>query len=276
MRAAIRTMAIAALLLGACGDKKPAADKPADPPAAVAKPTTPTTPPKPAAPTCAAGMALLDGGSFTSKRGGAAKLDGFCLDQSEVTVAAYQACVDGGACTEPDREAGESCNWGASGDPPEVKRGEHPVNCVDHAQAVTYCEAQGRRLPTADELEWAQRGGAAATIYPWGNDEAPSRICADAAKHADYPRAPVTCAVGACAASDSPHKIHDLSGNLAEWTATSTGEQRLVCGGQTSCQHGSVPKIREALAAGACLGQDATQKFEGVGFRCAGSTTASR
>lgn len=221
---------------------------------------------------CPAGMARLDGGAFTSKRGGEVKIAAFCVDATEVTVDAYKKCVDGGKCTEPDREAGESCNWGQVGDPAEVKRGAHPQNCVDHAQAQAYCAAQGKRLPTVDEFEWAQRGGAAGTPFPWGDDRLPRRVCARANKNPDYPRAPVTCPVASCPSGASPQKVHDLSGGLQEWTASPHPKkpaQRLVCGGQTSCQAGSVNRIDKTLEAGFCLEQDPAQKFEGVGFRCA-------
>ncbi|MBK7536110.1 MAG: SUMF1/EgtB/PvdO family nonheme iron enzyme [Myxococcales bacterium] len=248
----------------------PAAPTPAATPAAtVAAAAAPT--PKAAA-SCGDTMATLAAGSFASKRGGAATITGFCLDLTEVTVAAYQACVDAGKCTEPDPEAGEACNWGASGDPPEVKRGQHPINCVDQRQAAAYCAWRDARLPTAEEFEWAQRGGSAGTPYPWGDDELPRRVCSRANKNPDYHRAPVTCPVGSCPYGDSPERVHDLSGNLAEWTATGPAagaEQRFVCGGQTSCQAGSVNRVDKTLAAGFCLAQAASQKFEGVGFRCA-------
>lgn len=221
----------------------------------------------------------MPAGSFRSKRGNEVSLAAFCLDRNEVTVAAYQACVDAGKCTEPDTEAGESCNWKTSGDPASVKRNLHPINCVDQAQAAAYCASQGRRLPTADEFEWAQRGGAAATPFPWGDDELPRRVCSRANKNPDYPRAPVTCAVGSCPAGASPQKIQDLSGNVAEWTSSpplakpgqKPSDERLVCGGQTSCQAGSINRVEKALGAGACLAQSASSKFEGVGFRCARS-----
>lgn len=220
---------------------------------------------------CAAGMISLAGGSFTSKRG-AFTIAPLCLDRTEVTLAAYRACVKKGACTEPDPEAGEGCNWDTSADPPEIKRDRHPINCVDQAQAAAYCAARGLRLPTAEEFEWAQRGGAAGAPFPWGDDELPRRVCSRANKNPDVHRAPVTCAVGACPAGDSPEGLHDLSGNLSEWTSSAPaagGEQRLVCGGQTSCQAGSINRVDKTLAAGFCLSQTASQKFEGVGFRCA-------
>jgi formylglycine-generating enzyme len=282
----MRLVALVVLVLAACQREtraEPIGAKAATPAtkakASAAAAPAPAAPAKPAASAggatgCAAEMAPLGPGRFSSRRGGEAKLGSFCLDRTEVTAAAYQACVDAGKCTEPDPEAGEACNWKTSGDPREVKRGRHPINCIDQAQAAAYCAAQGLRLPSADELEWAQRGGDAATPFPWGDDELPRRVCSRANKNPDYPRAPVTCPVGSCPSGDSPDKIQDLSGNVAEWTSTvspKAQDERLICGGQTSCQAGSINRVSKALAAGSCLAQSATAKFEGVGFRCARS-----
>lgn len=229
---------------------------------------------------CAAGQLALPGGRFLSRRAARgeapSQVASFCLDLTEVTVAAHRACVAAGACSEPDLEAGEACNGGAASE-----RSAHPINCVAQAQASAFCAWRGLRLPTAAELEWAQRGGPAATRYPWGNDESPRRLCPAAAPRPVEPGAAVSCPVAACPRSDSPSGLHDLSGNVAEWTASvaSRQDERLVCGGQTVC--GEEPAITRrgkararlpaALAAGACLAVPASAAREGVGFRCAGA-----
>lgn len=215
-------------------------------------------------------MARLEGGAFTSKRGGAATVAGLCLDLTEVTVADWKKCVKAGHCTEPDTEAGDTCNWGNS-DPAGFKRDRYPINCISAAQAEAYCKAQGKRLPTAHEFEWAQRGGSAGTTYPWGADQLPRRVCARANKNPDFYRAPTSCPVGSCPEGDNPQKIHDLSGNLAEWTASagSNPGQRLVCGGSTSCEAGGVNKVNPGHAAGSCLDTDGGERLVGVGCRCA-------
>ena len=307
-RRAARGLAMALLVLGvlaACRREtgaEPLKDLPAGKktaPAAAAAAASPATaaagtapakqapaPVAPAAPRAAKGCAIdqaqLPAGKLPISDKGTTLLRAFCLDRTEVTVAAYRACVDAGKCTEPDTEAGEACNWDSSGDPATVVRGKHPINCVDQAQAKAYCAFAGKRLAAAPELEWAQRGAEAGTPYPWGDDELPRRVCSRANKNPDYPRAPVTCPVGSCPSGDSPHKVQDLSGNVAEWTLTTAPmkiggkgapppAEVLVCGGQTSCQAGSINRVGKSLTAGACLAQDPKQKFEGVGFRCASS-----
>jgi len=99
----------------------------------------------------------------------------FFIDKTEVTVAAYKACVDAGKCTvpsvhRPDIAEDEvlkfapMCNYGTPG------RNDHPVNCVDLGQAAAYCDFIGKRLPTEAEWEYAARG-TDGRKYPWGNDE---------------------------------------------------------------------------------------------------------
>lgn len=129
----------------------------------------------------------------------------YCMDTFEITVADWRACVEKGACTaaRPDREG---CTTGMK------NKDDHPVNCIDWTQADAYCQAHDGRLPTEREWEYAARGGAEQRSYPWGNDPPDGRSC--------YAH-PGTCKVG----SYKPHAfgIHDLGGNLWEWTASVFG-----------------------------------------------------
>lgn len=77
------------------------------------------------------------------------EISAFYIDEFEVTVDGYVACVDAGDCQptpgEPD------CNATF------VDRGNHPINCLTWDDANTYCTAQGKRLPT--EAEWERAPG---------------------------------------------------------------------------------------------------------------------
>jgi hypothetical protein len=80
------------------------------------------------------------------------------MDETPVTVAAYKACVDAGACTaahadtlwegktgDASSRLSQACNWGKPG------REKHPINCVDWGQAKAFCLWAEKRLPTHDE-----------------------------------------------------------------------------------------------------------------------------
>lgn len=226
-------------------------------------------------PECPEGMAALPAGSFKSKRRGQAgvevKVDALCLDRTEVTVAAYEACAEKGDCPEPD-DVRDECNW-LYDDPDGFSRKNHPINCMSAAEAEAYCEVLGKRLPSANEFEWAQRGGPKGTVYPWGDDAEPRRVCSTENKNPHEMGVPTTCAVGSCPAGDSPQGIHDLAGGVSEWTSTAAGDDsRWTCGGITSCEDGSVNAVDENNEAGSCTeSQPEVTYYQGVGFRCAKS-----
>lgn len=145
----------------------------------------------------------------------------FWLDTTEVTLDAYAACVAEGKCTaaeayDPASDDYKSCNAGRPG------AGRHPINCVDWFQANAYCAAQGKRLPTEEEWEYAARGGARQYAYPWGNEQptGDTRLCWSG----DTERSG-TCAVGSFSpAGDSAEGVKDLAGNVYEWTASRYSE----------------------------------------------------
>ncbi len=90
---------------------------------------------------------------------------------------------------------------------------DHPVAETTWRGARNYCAWRGARLPTEAEWEAAARGPEGRS-YPWG--EAPP----DQARV--YTRFPsgVTAPVGSRPDGATPEGILDLSGSLAEWTAS--------------------------------------------------------
>jgi formylglycine-generating enzyme required for sulfatase activity len=213
---------------------------------------------------CPEGMAALRAGTFTmGDRKDRVSVQPFCLDVSEVTSTAYAECVgseqcsadhlgeysiDGSAFTGTHR-----CNYGV------WERNFHPINCVDWNQAASYCLAVGKRLPTEEEWEWAARGEGKASIYPWGNSTPDAQLCWSGV----YMRTD-TCPVGGFPQGDAPRGIHDLAGNVWEWTSSRHAlRERVVRGG------GGPFDVASDVRAAARRGYPASFRNTHVGFRCA-------
>jgi hypothetical protein len=124
----------------------------------------------------------------------------FCFDETEVTTAAYAACVAGGACRATEVKH-ILCNFGRK------ERSEHPMNCVSWDHAAEYCKSRNARLPREAELEYALRGGDRYQRYPWGDAEPDGHTCW---KH------PGTCRVKSFPAG--AFGLFDVSGNVWEWS----------------------------------------------------------
>ncbi len=123
-------------------------------------------------------------------------LDAFSIDKTEVTQAAYSACIAVGACLS------------IQGLPSD----DVPIHAITWTSAAGYCAWAGKRLPTEAEWEKAARG-TDGRIYPWGNsaptcDQAVFGTCAT-----------TPAAVGGRAAGASPYGALDMAGNVAEWVA---------------------------------------------------------
>jgi len=258
---------------------------------------------------CAANQVPIPGGTFWMGDQDLAKpvhkvtLSPFCMDKTEVTVAAFRACVLAGDCPRPSatvdwkgidpddkKQYSQFCTWGESG------FDRHPINCVDWKQANTYCEWTGGRLPTEAEWEYAARGNDGRN-YPWGN-EAPDattlsacgRECSSVTKAQQeathgwlYSRSddwPATAPVGHYPRGASPFGVLDMAGNVLEWTADGFSDYseepvtnpqrfrldaapRVVRGG---CWHYDDPA---GVRAANRRGWDPGRRGNSLGFRCA-------
>ena len=132
-------------------------------------------------------------------------LSAYCMDLTEVTVAAYRGCT---SCTAPTAGTTSNVgNWGVTG------RDNHPVNLVDWNQARAYCQSRGGDLPTEAQWEYAARG-TDGRIYPWGNDAPASQLC----WRGDVPTRASTCPVQSYPSGNSPFGLFDMAGNVLEWT----------------------------------------------------------
>ena len=154
---------------------------------------------------------------------------------------------------------------------------DHPVVQVSQRDAAAYCGHYGWRLPSDAEWEFAARG-TDGRRYPWG-EERPDHegtllanfgtVACCAADAADgYLK---TAPVGSFPAGMSPFGLHDVAGNVWEWTASPYPPQpawfSLRGGGwgndayclRVSYRHGNPPDIG----------------LDMVGFRCAADARPS-
>ncbi|MCH9685937.1 MAG: formylglycine-generating enzyme family protein [Deltaproteobacteria bacterium] len=144
------------------------------------------------------------------------RLPRFRIGRNEVTWDEYAGCVESGGCKAVDLARcyvwveDEGFVLGAPLDARTVTA-NRPVVCVTWLQARQYCEWRDQRLPTEAEWERAARGDDDRQ-FPWG-DQAPSCERANLHGCANGPRD-----VGSSNAGRSPYGLHDMAGNVWEWT----------------------------------------------------------
>lgn len=165
-------------------------------------------------------MISIDGGTFTmgsppglgdedESPAHVVTLSPFAIDQTEVTVGQYWACVEARVCVAPTEERSQT-------EPHYINDptyDNHPVINVPWSDAKAYCTWQGKRLPT--EAEWEMAAGWDATSeakarWPWGN-EGEIEMANLNALRSD------TAAVGTYTDDRSPAGVLDMGGNVREW-----------------------------------------------------------
>lgn len=161
----------------------------------------------------------------------------FAIDTTPVTNAAYDEFVTAGGYDDPQWWNPQGWKWRqeASLVAPQfwfedgtllryghriARRGDEPVQHVGWYEADAYARWAGKRLPTEAEWEYAASWDpttATKTRWPWGND-APTPERAHLALGGDEHWGPAP--VGTHPAGASPAGVHDLIGNVWEWTAS--------------------------------------------------------
>lgn len=185
----------------------------------------------------------------------------FYIDKTEVTVGAWSAWLRG------RREAGERPDqlrdlWR----PPNEMAGHLPAIRVSWSQARDFAKRfRHGRLPRAEEFERALRGSGVA-CWPWG--DAPPEGRANLRTIGPGHAVPV----GSLKGGRSSFGVHDLIGNVAEWSATEVrqgevGRYPLVLGGSFRSRAGTALSWRGLDRMQARVGP--SEKRDHVGFRVA-------
>jgi iron(II)-dependent oxidoreductase len=96
---------------------------------------------------------------------------------------------------------------------PQSSYENHPVTETTWHGANEFCVWRGARLPTEVEWEAAARG-LEGRIYPWGNEPpTPDRAVYSRSSGETEP-------IGTHPLGSTPDGVHELAGNVAEWTST--------------------------------------------------------
>jgi formylglycine-generating enzyme required for sulfatase activity len=152
-------------------------------------------------------------------------VDGFDLDEQEITIAQYQRCVASQRCRKREPH-GVSAELERGGD-------DLPMPDLSWSDAAAYCAFVGLRLPTEPEWVRAARGGGLDS-YPWG--ETPPGVGPPRANLGEKPEHGISHYALAAPDSDwegdgvaglapgchfplgrGPYGHCDLIGNLLEW-----------------------------------------------------------
>jgi iron(II)-dependent oxidoreductase len=194
----------------------------------------------------------------------------FNIGRTEVTVAAYRACVDQGVCS-----ADPLTRPGPLGNCTGVRTlSDHPVNCVTREESAAFCNWTGGRLPTGPEWEYAAKAGQR-RIYAFdlAGGEVPANFCDDScAQRFHLPWAertardgfPATAPVGSFPSGANAWGLLDMAGNVAEWTATEARGKA----GAFEVRGGGWFSSRSSLRASAVAFFADRDWSEGIGFRC--------
>ena len=169
--------------------------------------------------------------------------NGYWIDKTEVTNAQFQQFVaqtgyvttaetEGDGTTWTDENGWgvtENASWSAPFGPDSTLDGllDHPVILVSWFDAFAYCAWRDARLPSESEWERAARGPAN-SYFPWGDvfDNALLNYCGQSCLRSVRDTEgddgfAFTSPVGSFSpAGDSGYGLHDMLGNVWEWTSS--------------------------------------------------------
>lgn len=239
-------------------------------------------------------MVRIPQSTLRSADGKTVRVAPFEIDATEVTVAAYQACVEAGRCsprsTATIARYSEHCNASSR------TRLLHPMNCVDWSDASRFCAAQAKRLPTAPEWQVAASSGDDRP-FPWGQEEPSAELlnacgqeCSSRGLFRGSDGHNFTAPVGSFPFGRNGYGLFDMAGNVREWTQgeplMKKGSPSIPLDPGAACSEKSAPcrmqqvrggefgsSMREELENDAYQWLRADYRDHHTGFRCARSLT---
>ena len=141
-------------------------------------------------------------------------LEEFAIDRDEVSLGEYLAFLAGNRQHPPEELQKLIWHVITVHAVSDQTLARWPVLYVTWHEAVEFCTAQGKRLPTEADWEKAARGSNA-LLFPWG-DTAPDSERAMFGQHHVH-EIPILAAVDSHDAGRSPYGLHHMAGNVAEW-----------------------------------------------------------
>jgi iron(II)-dependent oxidoreductase len=203
-------------------------------------------PPPPSSATAVSGEVLIEGGPFVmgtslepwaldnERPAHTVDVPAFFLDRAPVTNRQYQEFIDAGGYDDPRwwtppgwqhrHQAGLTAPMHWQGDGTYIRFGrrepivpDEPVVHVCWYEADAYARWARKRLPTEAEWEKAARFDPAtgrSRRYPWGDEDPEPQHANLGQRHLSPAR------IGAYPEGVSPHGVHQLIGDVWEWTGS--------------------------------------------------------
>jgi len=144
------------------------------------------------------------------------KLQRFFIDRYLVTNSQFREFVGKHPEWQPGKVSNELDNgnylkdWQNGSFP--AGKANHPVVNVNWYAAMAYCQAQGKRLPSEAEWEYAARGGLESPLFPWGDKPVNPKL-------ANYSAAGLHTTSPIGSYPPNRYGIYDMAGNVWEFLA---------------------------------------------------------